>query len=68
MSYIVQLEPGVYLAPWSGDPGRTLSRLTAKQYKNIAAATYALARARRFRDFVNATIEPASIEPKGEGR
>jgi len=65
MSYIVQLEPGVYLVPWSGDPGRTLSRLTARQYKGISAATYALARARRFRDFVNATIEPAHSEPKG---
>ena len=24
MKYIIELEPGVYIAPWTGDPGRTM--------------------------------------------
>lgn len=54
--YIVELEPGVYTAPWAGDPGRTCVLATSVRYKNISLATYALARARRWRQFRDAKI------------
>jgi len=57
MTYIVELEPGVWLASWSGDPGRTLVKESAKQYRTISLATYALARARKHRDFADAAIK-----------
>lgn len=57
MKYIVCIEPRVWLAKWAGDPGRTLVKESAHCYKDISAATYALARARRFRDFPDAQIE-----------
>lgn len=54
--WIVELEPGVWLAPWSGDPGRTLVEATAKRYKERRNAVYALTRARRYRPFRCARI------------
>ena len=68
MSYIVQIEEGIYLAPWSGDPGRTCRETSAKQYKDIAAATYALARARKYNEFLGAIIEPALARHPEEER
>ena len=56
MKYIVEIEEGLFLAKWSGDPGRTLIEKSARRYKDVSAATYALARARRFRDFPDARI------------
>ncbi|MBE7649150.1 hypothetical protein [Tenacibaculum finnmarkense] len=53
---IVQLEDGVYLADWIGDPGRTLKIENAKVFKNQDQATNALKEARKFRPFVNAGI------------
>ncbi len=31
-SYVAELEPGVWIAPWSGDPGRTLLKTNAKVF------------------------------------
>lgn len=54
--YLVELEPGVWLAPWSGDPGRTLIRDAAIAAGNRAEAARWLARARTFRPFLDAVI------------
>ncbi len=49
--YIVQLEPGVWLAPWYGDPGRTLVEASARVYSTERGAKIAAGRAVRFRKF-----------------
>ena len=54
--YIVELEPGVWLAPWGGDPGRTVLRCSARNFKREHLACNALERARRFRKFENARV------------
>ena len=53
---VVELEPGVWLAPWKGDPGRTLDVATAKVFKTGASARRALEQARRYRPFKNARV------------
>lgn len=55
---IVELEKGVYLAPWEGDPGRTLDIRTAKKFKTRKEAEFALMGARNWRPFRNAVIRP----------
>lgn len=62
---IVELEKGVWLAPWEGDPGRTLNKMTAKHFKTRKAAEFALVGARNYRPFVNAQIRPT---PRALGR
>ena len=42
MSYIIELERGVWIAPWDGDPGRTLIRENAHTFRTRAAAERAL--------------------------
>lgn len=54
--FIVELEPGVWLAGSIGDPGRTLVKESAKQYKTRRGAAIALGIARKFRSFKNAVI------------
>ena len=39
--YIVEIEDGVYLAPWDGDPGRTLVKESAKKFKTKSSAMQA---------------------------
>lgn len=63
MKYIVALEISKesgnglsYIAPWSGDPGRTCLHESAKRYPSISAATFGLAHARTYRDFRDAEI------------
>jgi hypothetical protein len=61
MKYIVILEqnfPGenVYLAPWRGDPGRTLVESNAKRFKTKRAAEIGMAKARDYRNFLDAEI------------
>jgi hypothetical protein len=61
MKYIVAIEVAggeatQFLAPWKGDPGRTCIERTAKRYPSTSSATYALAAARRYRDFPDAAI------------
>lgn len=56
MRYIVELEPGAWLAPWPGDPGRTCVQANARQYKTAAAARAAITRARKMRMFTISTV------------
>lgn len=63
--YIVELELGVYLAPWNGDPGRTLNRSCAATFDRVAEATEALAAARLHRAFARARILRHPIEAMG---
>ena len=59
MLFIVELENGVWLAPWRGDPGRTLVRDTARRFRTKAAAHRAIAAAALFRGFDNASVRAA---------
>lgn len=52
MSYILELEPGVFKAPWQGDPGRTLVSASAQRFATIHGARCALGHARKFRPFL----------------
>jgi len=54
--FIVELEGGVWLAPWRGDPGRTLVRGSARRFRTRAAAHMAIAAAASFRGFDNASV------------
>jgi len=56
MEYIVELQKGCWLADWSGDPGRTHVKESARRYKTFSGATIALGMARRYRDFKKAKI------------
>jgi hypothetical protein len=53
---IVELENGVWIAPWNGDPGRTLDRENAKKFDNHKNAKKMLGKAREHRQFKNALI------------
>jgi hypothetical protein len=63
MNWVVELEPGVWLAPWEGDPGRTLVESSAKRFETMAAAALALTRARNSRPFPHAAINAAEASP-----
>jgi hypothetical protein len=54
--WVVEIETECWLAPWQGDPGRTLRLENAKRYKSQHAAECALRRARKFRPLVYAKI------------
>jgi hypothetical protein len=54
--FIVELESGVWLAPWHGDPGRTVVKKNARVYTSKKGANIALGISRRFRDFNNARV------------
>ena len=54
--WIVEIEPEVWLAQWRGDPGRTLQLASAKRFRTLEAATLALAKARKYRQFLGAKI------------
>lgn len=51
MRISVELEEGVWLAPWDGDPGRTLVKDNARQFESKMIANYALCNAKDFRPF-----------------
>lgn len=55
--FIVELESGVWLAAWPGDPGRTLLKKMANQFKTIGRVKKALTDARKYRRFNDAKIE-----------
>lgn len=59
--YIVELESGVYLAGWDGDPGRTLVRENALLFKSWRAAKVGVRRALRYRKFKDIAVVPVSI-------
>lgn len=59
--WIVELQHDCWLAPWCGDPGRTLVLGSAKQYSSAHAAKCALSRAKRVfpaRDYSQARVSP----------
>jgi len=55
--YIVELEKGVWLAPWSGDPGRTLKMCNAKEFKTRRQTCLAIGRALKYRNFKDPKVE-----------
>lgn len=65
MTYVVELEPGVWLADVQGDPGRTLVLANARRWGSRSAAWRALNKAKQpnkhFR-FRNAKV----VKEKGE--
>jgi DnaJ-class molecular chaperone len=57
MMYVVELEKGLYLAPWSGDPGRTYNLDISRKYKTEKGAKIALGLTRyTYRSFKDAKI------------
>ena len=54
--YVVQLEEGVFIAAWSGDPGRTVDLNNAQLFDKKAYAEAALLVARGYRPFKEAKI------------
>lgn len=56
-SWIVELEPGVFLAPISGDPGRTLDARNARAYESHRRARLALLAAQEIRPFERARVK-----------
>lgn len=59
MSYVVELEPGVWVA---GDPGRTLERKNAQVFETKVDASVALIEARKYLPFEDARIRVADRE------
>lgn len=55
-SYVVEIQPGCWLAPWGGDPGRTLVLNSARVFPSKRAARMALKRARVCRACTEARI------------
>ena len=55
--YIVKLEEGVWLAPWEGNPGRTLKIENATKYYIRENAEKALSDALKYRSFSDPEIE-----------
>ena len=58
--WIIELEPGVWIAQWNGDPGRTLVLSNAKRFRSFESAALALSKARRYRTFPDAKIIDAA--------
>lgn len=54
--YIVELEPGCWLARWRGDPGRTTRKDCAKHFRTKQLATEAKAKAIRLRNYRHAKV------------
>ncbi len=63
-TWLVKLEDGVWLAPWRGDPGRTLIIGNARRFRSQAAAHRALAGSLRFRGFEGAQVV-SNVEVRG---
>jgi hypothetical protein len=54
--YIVELEKKCWIAPWDGDPGRTIVKENARKFPNKIEADFALVCARTYRPFNDAVI------------
>ena len=65
--WIVQIEPGVYLAEGDGDPARTMQIDNAKQFNSHPRARIALMSARRYRAFLDATVTLAPLRAALDG-
>lgn len=60
MEWIVELERETWIAPWPGDPGRTVVIRNARKFGSKRSAEIALMKARGFRPFQNAKIISAT--------
>lgn len=63
--YVVELCDGCWLAPWTGDPGRTLVVESAKQFNDMGVAFAALQKVKKknpHRDFSDAKIVEIQIK------
>jgi len=54
--WIVELQENCWIAPITGDPGRTIVQKHAQRFKTKSSAKAALTRARKYRPFENARI------------
>ena len=54
--YIVKLEEKCWLAPWDGDPGRTVVEKNAENFGSEESAKHALKEAQKFRPFKFAEV------------
>lgn len=54
--WIVELEPGVFLADGDGDPPRTLDSTTAREFQTHPSACRGLSGARAYRPFQGARV------------
>lgn len=54
--WVVEIQDGVWIADWDGDPGRTLKEENAKRFFLKSDAEKALTEARKYRPFKNAKI------------
>jgi len=57
IGWVVQLESGCWLAPWSGDPGRTCDIKNAQRFDTKVLAEEALIQARMYREFSEAFVD-----------
>jgi acyl carrier protein len=64
--FVVELEKGVWVAPWIGDPGRTLKIENAKRFKRRNHARYGLKMARKYRPFLKAKIKHITMKTRKE--
>lgn len=69
MEWLAKLSEGCWLAPWEGDPGRTIVEDNAQRYKTEGAAKAALTRARKRHTFrkIKGQAVPAT-QRTGEGK
>ena len=63
--YIVELEPGVWLARGQGDPCRTVVKESARRYGRWQDARVGLRWAEKYRPFKNAQIIEVPTESRG---
>lgn len=54
--WIIELEKGVWVAPWKGDPGRTLNKEMARKFWRWQDAKTGLTLARKYRPFEHSRI------------
>ena len=64
--WVVELEPGVWIANFDGDPGRAVILKNAQQFDNMQSAGKALTAAREYRPFKTAMICGVNKEPDNE--
>lgn len=54
--FIVKLEKGVWLAPWKGDPGRTIVKSHAKCFNTAKGAKIAATKSLGYKEFDNPKV------------
>jgi len=54
--YIIELEKGIWLAPWEGDPGRTLKKENARRFRTKKEANRMLIMALLMRQFKGSRV------------